>query len=247
MADNAKKVIRLEYKAYLADNDTLYDTTDEAAAKEAGIYNEKVHYSPMSYIVGSNKLFPALDKAISEAQVGKEFEVSVPCEEGAGARNPRLLETHSLREFYREEINPMPGMTVSLGGRQGTVLSVGAGRVKVDFNNPLAGHDLRYVMRVTEEITEPEEKAKAIVEADFGDAVGFAFAFPGDRVTVTLPDLAKFDQGWTVARFKVVSDMREAFGVGTVEFVEVWSAAKKGDQAEAPGEEGPEAEAPEKV
>lgn len=44
MADNAKKVIRLEYKAYLADNDTLYDTTDEAAAKEAGIHNEKVHY-----------------------------------------------------------------------------------------------------------------------------------------------------------------------------------------------------------
>ena len=65
MADNAKKVIRLEYKAYLADNDTLYDTTDEAAAKEAGIHNEKVNYSPMSYIVGSNKLFPALDKAIS--------------------------------------------------------------------------------------------------------------------------------------------------------------------------------------
>ena len=52
MAD-AKKVIRLNYKAYMADADRLYDTTDEAAAKEAGIYNEKVKYAPMSYLVGS--------------------------------------------------------------------------------------------------------------------------------------------------------------------------------------------------
>ena len=32
MANDAKKVIRLDYKAYLADMDKLYDTTDEAAA-----------------------------------------------------------------------------------------------------------------------------------------------------------------------------------------------------------------------
>ena len=151
MAD-AKKVIRLNYKAYMADADRLYDTTDEAAAKEAGIYNEKVKYAPMSYIVGSKKLFPALDKAISEAKVGEEFTVEIPCEEGAGARNPKLIETHSIKEFYRQEINPYPGLTVSLGNKTGVVLSVGAGRVKVDFNNALAGHDLKYVMTIVESL-----------------------------------------------------------------------------------------------
>ncbi|MGI6009419.1 MAG: FKBP-type peptidyl-prolyl cis-trans isomerase [Methanomethylophilus sp.] len=243
MADNAKKVIRLDYKAYLADEDRLYDTTDEAAAKEANIYNEKVKYTPMAYIVGSNKLFPALDKAIAEAKVGEEFTVEVPTEEGAGVRNPKLIEVHPIKEFYREQINPVVGMTVTLGGRPGIVTAVGAGRVRVDFNNQLAGHDLKYVMKITEEITEDNAKAAAIVEADFGDATDFKFAFPGDKVSVTLPEIVKFNQNWTTARFRVVSDLREAFGVDTVEFIEIWSAAKKD---EAPKDEAPKADAEEK-
>jgi len=226
MAD-AKKVIRLNYKAYMADADRLYDTTYEQDAKDAGIYNEKVKYQPMAYIVGSKKLFPALDKAISEAKVGEEFTVEIPAEEGAGARNPKLVETHSIKEFYRQEINPYPGLTVSLGNKTGVVLSVGAGRVKVDFNNALAGHDLKYVMTITEEITDDAEKAKAIIEADFAAADDFKFEFPGDKVVVTLPEITKFHQEWPVARFRVVSDLRETFGVDTVEFVEIWSAAKK--------------------
>ena len=226
MAD-AKKVIRLNYKAYMADADRLYDTTYEQDAKDAGIYNEKVKYQPMAYIVGSKKLFPALDKAISEAKVGEEFTVEIPSEEGAGARNPKLVETHSVKEFYRQEINPYPGLTVSLGNKTGVVLSVGAGRVKVDFNNALAGHDLKYVMTIAEEITDDAEKAKAIIEADFAAADDFKFEFPGDKVVVTLPEITKFHQEWPVARFRVVSDLRETFGVDTVEFVEIWSAAKK--------------------
>ena len=226
MAD-AKKVIRLNYKAYMVDADRLYDTTYEQDAKDAGIYNEKVKYQPMAYIVGSKKLFPALDKAISEAKVGEEFTVEIPAEEGAGARNPKLVETHSIKEFYRQEINPYPGLTVSLGNKTGVVLSVGAGRVKVDFNNALAGHDLKYVMTIAEEITDDAEKAKAIIEADFAAADDFKFEFPGDKVVVTLPEITKFHQEWPVARFRVVSDLRETFGVDTVEFVEIWSAAKK--------------------
>ena len=226
MAD-AKKVIRLNYKAYMADADRLYDTTYEQDAKDAGIYNEKVKYQPMAYIVGSKKLFPALDKAISEAKVGEEFTVEIPSEEGAGARNPKLIETHSIKEFYRQEINPYPGLTVSLGNKTGVVLSVGAGRVKVDFNNALAGHDLKYVMTIAEEITDDAEKAKAIIEADFAAADEFKFDFPGDKVVVTLPEITKFHQEWPVARFRVVSDLRETFGVDTVEFVEIWTAAKK--------------------
>ena len=229
MAD-AKKIIRLDYKAYIADSDKLYDTTYEDAAKDAGIYNEKVTYKPMAYIVGSNGLFPALDKAISEAKVGEEFTVEVPSEEGAGARNPKLMETHNINEFYKAEIYPQPGMTVTLGNRSGTILKVGAGRVVVDFNNPLAGHDLKYVMKVVEEITEDAAKAEAIVEADFPGATDFKFDFPGDKVVVTLPDMAKFNQDWPVARFRVVSDLREVFGVETVEFVEVWTAAKKKEE-----------------
>jgi FKBP-type peptidyl-prolyl cis-trans isomerase SlyD len=80
---------------------------------------------------------------------------------------------------------------------------------------------------VTEVITDPAEKAKAIVEVNFGESEGFKFDFPGDKVSVTLPETTKFQPDWQTARFKIVFDLREAFGVDTVEFIEVWSAAKK--------------------
>ena len=129
MADS-KKIVRIDYKAYFADADRLYDTTNADAAKEAGIYNEKVTYAPMAYIVGSNTLYADLDAAIAAAEVGKD----IPCEKAAGARNPRLIELHPIKEFYKNEINPYPGMSVSLGNRSGVVMSVGAGRVmEMDF------------------------------------------------------------------------------------------------------------------
>ena len=233
MADNdAKKMIRLDYKAYLAETGKLYDTTNEAEAKEADIFNDKYTYEPMAYVVGSGGLFRALDEAIAKAETGVETEVLIPAEDAAGARNPKLIEIYPIREFYKQEINPHPGLQVTLGNRTGHVMSVGAGRVKVDFNSPLAGFDLLYKFTVTAIIEEPAEKAKAIVEVNFGSSEGFEFQFPGDKVTVTLPDVVKFHQDWPTARFKIVSDLRDAFGVDTVEYIEIWSRAKK-DEDEA--------------
>ena len=227
MAD-AKKLVRLTYKAYLADVDErLYDTTDAEAAKEAGIFNEKMTYAPMAFLFGSKTLFPDLEAAIESAEIGKETTVTIPCEKAAGARNPKLIELHPLKEFYKQEINPYPGLTVSLGNRTGVVMSVAAGRVKVDFNNQLAGHDLKYVFTVTEEITEPEAKAKAIIELTIGTSEGFEVAVSDDKVVVTEAEVCKFDNNWAIAKYRVVSDLRAAFGVGRVEFIQVWDAAKK--------------------
>ena len=219
MAD-AKKIVRIDYKAYFADADRLYDTTNADAAKEAGIFNEKVTYAPMAYIVGSGSLYADLDAAIAGAEVGKEVEVTIPCEKAAGARNPRLIELHPIKEFYKNEINPYPGMSVSLGNRNGVVMSVGAGRVKVDFNNPLAGHDLKYEVTV-------------VMEMDFGTSEGFGFGIMEDKVVVTEAEICKFHEGWAVAKYRLVSDYRNTFGVDRVEFVQVWESKK----ADAPAAE----------
>jgi len=232
MAD-AKKLVRLTYKAYLADADEkLYDTTDADAAKEAGIFNEKMTYAPMAFLFGSKSLFPALEEAIEAAEIGKETTITIPCEKAAGARNPKLIELHPIKEFYKQEINPYPGMAVSLGNRNGVVMSVAAGRVKVDFNNQLAGHDLKYVFTVTEEITDAEAKAMAIIELTSGTSEGFEAKIEDDKVVITEAEVCKFDQNWAIAKYKIVKDLREAFGVDRVEFVQVWDSAKKDDKKE---------------
>ena len=226
MADEAKRLIRFNFRSYLADEDRLYDTNIAEAAKEAGIYNEKIPYEPVVHITGTDRLFKDLEEALAAAEVGKEYEVNIPCENAAGPRNPKNVEYYPLKNFVNEDRYPQPGMAVTVGKRNGTIASVGAGRVKVDFNNPLAGHDLTYKFTVTEEITDPVEKAKAIVEADFSMADGFEFEVSDDRVLVKEPDLCKYDSNWAIAKYKIVTDMRSIFGISRIEFLQVWDIPK---------------------
>ena len=219
----SEKIVKINYSAYFADTDKLFDTTVADVAKENDVFDEKNVYEPLPYIVGSQKLYKPIDEAITGAKIGEEFTVTVPVEEAAGVRDPKLIELYPIKDFYKQEINPYPGMPVRLGNRTGTVHSVGAGRVRVDFNSPLAGHDLLYKVTVTEEIVDDTEKAKAIVSFAYGKTEGFQFSFPGDKVVVTLPEDVKFDEKWNVARFSIVFELRKVFGVNTVEYVEVWS------------------------
>lgn len=230
-------ILNLRYCAYFAEDMTLYDTTEEDEAKEAGLYDEQFTYKPMVYITGSNSLFPALEQAIEEAEPGKLTEVTVPCDEAAGPRDPKLIETFREKEFYKQEINPYPGMRVTLGDRSGTIMNVAAGRVRVDFNSPLAGHDLVYKFTVSEPIDDPVEKAKAIFETDFGTSEGFEFDITDEKVAVTVSDLAKFNQNWVMARFKIVGDLRAVFNVDRIEFIEVWASGKKKEEDEKKDEE----------
>lgn len=220
-----KKIVRLSYNAYLADEDKLFDTTDAEEAKKAGIFNEKYTYAPIVYISGSSKVFAPLAEAIDAADIGKETEVLIPCEQAAGPRDPKLVELHQLKEFTSQKINPYPGLVVSFGNKAGIVQTVSGGRVKVDFNNTLRGHDLKYIFTITEEIADAD-KGKAILECDFGNAEGFDVKVEDGKVIVNEPDLCKFDQNWPVAKYRVVSDLRAAFNVTRVDFVQTWDIAE---------------------
>ena len=218
-------IIRLDYKAYISDNEKVFDTTIESVAKDAGIFDEKQKYAPMPYRAGSKAVFPGLDDAIIGAAVGKETTVKITSENGAGARNPNLIEIRSMKEFSKMDVAPYPGLEVALGDKRGTIISVGAGRVRVDFNNPLAGKDVVYVFTVKEIVTNEEEKAKAILEMNFGTSEDFKFAISKEKVTVTVSEITKFHQEWPIIKYRIVADLREAFSLDTVEFLEIWSKA----------------------
>lgn len=229
---NKGEIVRINYTARIVENDKVFDTTSADVAKEAGIFNEKYSYAAMPYIIGSGRFFKVLDEAVANAEVGKETEIEIKCEDAVGAKDPKLIETYPIKEFYKQEIMPQPGLEVKLGDRTGTVVTVGAGRVKVDFNNFLAGKDLKYTFTVEEVMKDNAAKAEAIVQMDFGTAEGFTFGFTDDKVTVNVSDLTKFSQNWMMAKFRIVNDLRESVGIDTIEFVETWAkpAEKKKEE-----------------
>lgn len=224
MAATLKKgeIVRLNYTAKIAENDKVFDTTDAEVAKTAGIFDEKYSYAAMPYIIGSGRFFKVLDEAIANAEVGKETVVEIKCQDAAGEKNPKLIETFPIKEFTKQQLMPEVGRAVKLGDRTGVIASVGAGRVKVDFNNFLAGKDLVYTFKIEEIMADNAAKADAIVQMDFGTSEGFSFDFAADKITVHTSDITKFNQGWLMAKFRIVNDFRESFGADTIEFVETW-------------------------
>lgn len=155
--------IRIEYVARL-ENGEIFDLTDEETAKKEKIYNPKVSYRPVPIIVGAGFVIPGLDKELLNLDVGEKKTVEIPAEEGFGKRNPNLVRVVPKNVFRENKTEPQQGMVVDFSGIKGRIQSVAGGRVRVDFNNPLAGKKLVYDVEIKSRADRPEEQAKMIFE-----------------------------------------------------------------------------------
>jgi len=248
-------LIRVDYDAWIVESNELYETTKEDVAKEHDVFEEGRNYGPVTTVAGIGRLIKGLDEHIMKADVGQDYKVDIPPEEGYGARDPKLVELHSMAEIRRlpefrkkdGPSEPYVGMEIFLKGRSAHIIGVTAGRVRVDFNHQLAGRTLRYEYKVVERVEEMAAKVKAMFEADYRKGEEFDVEIKGDdEVVVQLPEVCKYDQEWFVAKYRFVADLREHLGFKTVKLVEeyVKKEEKAEDAAEAPEGEEKKEEAP---
>ncbi|MEW5936920.1 MAG: FKBP-type peptidyl-prolyl cis-trans isomerase [Candidatus Thermoplasmatota archaeon] len=230
---------RLELDGWTLDPDGehLFETTSEERAKEAGMAKEGKKYAPISVVVGAGQEFVGLEKALLGAKVGEEVTIEIPAEEAAGPRTPTNYKFYSIRQFAGEEELQIGGM-VMVDNKVGYIAAMTAGRVKVDFNHPLAGKRLRYRFKVLEVHDTMEEKAKGIIERDYGTAEGFEVSKADEGVEIVLPDICKYDTNWSHAKYKIVADLRALLDIPRIKFVEIY--VKKLAEAQE-GEEQPPA------
>jgi len=161
--------IEIDYVGRIKDTGEIFDLTDEKLAKEKGIYNEKIKYKPAKIIVGEKFVIKGLDEILKKMKVGEERTVTIPPEKGFGNRDPKLVKVISESELRKQKIVPVPGMILDFGNMKARIQSVNSGRVRVDFNNPLAGRDLEYKIKINRKIEDREEKAKIIAEFFSGE------------------------------------------------------------------------------
>ncbi|MEM0343526.1 MAG: peptidylprolyl isomerase [Thermoplasmata archaeon] len=230
-------VVLAEFDAWIHDSNELFDTTSEERAKENNIYNEKMTYGPQPLIVGKGRLFPGLDESMLKAEIGKEVEVIIPPEKAAGPRNPKLVELRPLREFVKQEIEPRVGLEVTVKGKPAIITAVTAGRVRLDFNNRLAGRTLRYRYKIVEKPTKPTEIVKLLIRSAYGTSEGFEVEHHGKDFRIKLSDSCKYDQRWMIAKYRLLTDLREVLDADRISFVEEYERPKK-EQHEEGKEEG---------
>lgn len=157
-------VVRLHYTGKVKETGEVFDTTYEEVAKEAGLYREDAVYGAVPIIIGAGHVLKGLDEALEGLEVGKKYELEIPPEKGFGKRDFRLIKTLTLGQFKKHGVYPFPGLEVEIDGKRARVLSVSSGRVRVDFNHPLAGKTLLYEVEIVEKIDDPIEQVKGLIE-----------------------------------------------------------------------------------
>ncbi len=156
--------VEIEFVGRIAATGEIFDLTSEETAKKEGIYDPKQKYGPALVIIGSRMTIPGMEKELLRMKPGEQREFTVTPQEGFGFRNPGLVKIISIANFARQKINPVPGMFVTIDNRQARVQSVSGGRVRVDFNNPLAGKELVYSVKIVRQITAAKEKVTSLLK-----------------------------------------------------------------------------------
>lgn len=238
-------LVQLELHGWINESGKLFTTTDKELAQKEGIYSDRELYQPVFEIIGRHRLFPGLENSILNSKVGEEREVEIKPEEAAGPRDPSQVKLYSVRELERQDLEPRVGADVIIGNRIGRITQATAGRVRIDFNNPLAGHVLRYRYKVLRKIQDPSEKIRAFIDMYYGSSASFSLGVDGKKVSITVPETAKIDQRWMNSKLRIVADAFEYAGMEEVQFVETYirpQPAKKEENQEAGKEDRPEAE-----
>jgi FKBP-type peptidyl-prolyl cis-trans isomerase 2 len=175
--------VRVNYVGRLESGE-IFDLTDEAMAKKEGVHNQKVKYKPIPIIIGEKFLIKGLEDSVIKMKIGEKINVEIKPQDGFGERNAGLVKIIPRKVFKNERVDPKPGMIVDFAGTKGRIQSVDAGRIRVDFNNPLAGKTLKYDLELVEVIEGVENKIKSIFE--FFGIEKLEMKIEGDKVTIEM-------------------------------------------------------------
>lgn len=221
MEDGA--IIHVDYDLYSGETGDLIETTREEIAKEHEMHQEGRNYSPMVCVVGTGNLIAGFEAALKDAKVGKEVEVEIAPADAYGEKDPAQVETISIDKLRRSVQDPNSlylGAPVTIGGRQGYLSYLAAGRARIDYNHPMAGKTLKYVFTVIKEVKNKEDKVMGLLESNTGHS-GFDVSFKGDDLSIVLPQAMLFDTNAAMLKFRLVTLIRDAVECGKVSFVEV--------------------------
>ena len=153
--------VRIDYNVRTVSDDRVVDTTRKDVAEEAGIDDDEYDFSPRIIVVGEGHVFPGVDDALLDGEVGDEGTVEIDAEDGFGEYDEEEVRTVSANKL--DEENRRPGAQVQIDGEQGYVETVIGGRARVDFNHPLAGEDLEYEYEIVDVVDDDEEKAAGLL------------------------------------------------------------------------------------
>ncbi len=141
----------------------IFDTNIKEDIKKSNL--EKASDKPFIFCIGQNMFLKSVDDfLIGKPEKPDTYQISLDAENAFGKRQQNLVQKMPMNVFRQHQINPVPGVMFNFDGRIGKVLTASGGRVIVDFNNPLAGKDVEYKIKVNRKVTDINEKINALTD-----------------------------------------------------------------------------------
>jgi len=215
--------VLINYVGKVKETNDVFDTTFEDVAKKEKLYKEGEIYEPELVVVGEGWVLKALDEGLTNFEVGKKASVEIPPEKAFGSRDPEKVRMTPLRRLVAKGITPQLGMRVEIDGKLATVRTMGAGRVQLDFNPPLAGKTLIYEVTVEKKLDKKAEKIAALVHRRISsiNINKFNLKLTQKAFTLTLPEEAFYIEGVQLAKRGIAMDIQKFFPeIATTNFVE---------------------------
>jgi len=113
---------------------------------------------PFVFIFGARMLLPDFESNIRGKKSGDKFDFFISAEEGYGIKNDKHVMNIPIDSFKKPDgtldlneikVGNMLTMNDNQGNQlQGKILEVTAVHVRIDFNHPLAGHELHFTGEV---------------------------------------------------------------------------------------------------
>jgi len=222
--------ILLNYTAKIKETGDIFDTTFEEIAKKEQLYKEGEIYEPKLIVIGEGWVLKPLDESLLSMKLGKSQIVEISPEKAFGQRDPEKVKRVPLKHLTSKGKNPAIGMRVEYNGKMAIVRSIGAGRVLLDFNPPLAGKTLIYEAVVAKKIRIIKEKVVALIHRRIpeADQTKFVTTLKEKKLTVNMPEDTFYIEGIQIAKRGIAMDTQRLLeDITEINFVETFKSPPK--------------------
>jgi FKBP-type peptidyl-prolyl cis-trans isomerase 2 len=174
MALQKKDFIEIEFTGRVKNGDVFDSYLKEDLEKLHQGHHHEIKTESFALSLGEGMFLKGVeDFLIGKPETPATYDIELSPENAFGKRNPKMIQMIPSKIFREQRLNPIPGFAFNFDGRVGRVLTVSGGRVIVDFNNPIAGKDVVYKVKVLKKINDLHEKAKALIKFLFREDMKF--------------------------------------------------------------------------
>lgn len=122
------------------------------ALEDGTVADASIDGEPMTFKMGDGTIIEGLEMVLYGLKAGEKQSLSIEARDTFGFPEPENIHNMPLKEFS-EELNIEEGMIIGFStpsGEEipGAILEIKDDEVKVDFNHPLAGHEVVFSVEI---------------------------------------------------------------------------------------------------